>query len=169
MALLLCTSTYRKTFGLPEKLVVSDGVNNGLLGPWYGNTLFIGPQRYVHYMSSQTLLSVVVWLRERGTAEKRWAAALSELLVGLGVPAQARAQEIESLTTVSYGRASDRSHLASMRDQKVTAKHLVNRAGLSTPRDIMAALVQMPSGPLAYRTPGQATVTLLTAADRRGA
>lgn len=164
MSVLLCTSQYRAAFGLPEKLIVPEREWNALLGPWYANTLFIGPQRYLHYMSSRTLLPVVIWLRQRSTAEERMKSALKELLHQIGVSEAAIAAELNALESLSYGRATDRSRLASMRDQKVTAKHFVHGGRSASPWDITVDLAQMPSGALAYRTPVEETSQLLRTA-----
>lgn len=163
MSVLLCTSNYRAAFGLPEKLVVPENESNALLGPWYANTLFIGSQRYLHYMSSRTLLPIVIWLRERSTAETRMISAVKELLLQIGAPNAAVEAEMEALTSLAYGRATDRSRLASMRDQKVTAKHFVHGGRSSSPWDMTIDLSQMPSGALAYRTPLEETAQLLKA------
>ncbi len=71
MPTLLCTGKYRKTFGLPEKLTPAT-IDEGALGPWYANTLNVGPHRLLHFMSAPSLLSVVITLRERSTAEQRF-------------------------------------------------------------------------------------------------
>ena len=161
MAILLCTSKYRAIFGLPEKLDIPEGEQNALLGPWYANTLFIGSHRYLHYMSSETLLPIIIWLRERSTAELRMTSALKELLLQIGAPSAAVAVEVDALTSLVYGRATDRSRLASMRDQTVTAKHFVHGGRSSSPWDMTIDLAQMPSGTLAYRTPLDETARLL--------
>lgn len=163
MSLLLCTSKYRTVFGLPEKLVVPESQSNALLGPWYANTLFIGPQRYLHYMSSRTLLPIVILLRERSTAETRMVAALKELLLRIGAPAAAAQAEVDALASITYGRASDRSRLASMRDQTVCGKHFVHGGRSASPWDLTIDLAQMPSGALAYNTPLEETAKLLDA------
>ena len=71
MPTLLCTGKYRKTFGLPEKLTPAT-IDEGALGPWYATTLNVGPHRLLHFMSAPSLLSVVITLRERSTAEQRF-------------------------------------------------------------------------------------------------
>lgn len=167
MSVLLCTSNYRTAFGLPEKLVVPEGVNNGLLGPWYANTLFIGSQRYLHYMSSQTLLPIVIWLRERSTAEVRMMRAVEELLRRIGAPTATVEAEVQALASLVYARASDRSHLGSMRDQTVTAKYLVRNGRSSSPSDLTIHLAGMPSGALAYRMPLENTARVLDAGSER--
>ena len=164
MSVLLCTSNYRIAFGLPNKFMPPDNQRNALLGPWYANTLFIGPQRYLHYMSSRTLLPIVIWLRERSTAEERMKGTLQELLHQIGAPRAAVTAELEALASLSYARATDRSRLASMRDQKVTAKHLVRGGRSSSPWGLTVNLAEMPSGALAYRSPVEETVQMLKAA-----
>jgi hypothetical protein len=161
MSVFLCTSSYRSTFGLPEKLIVPEDASNALLGPWYAHTLFIGPQRYLHYMSSRTLLPVVIWLRERSTAETRMMSTLQELLLQIGAPPAAVEVEIDALMELFYGRASDRSRLASMRDQKFTAKRIVHSGRTSSPWDLTIDLAKMPSGALGYNTPFYETGLLL--------
>jgi len=147
--------------GLPDKLVAPETEPNALLGPWYANTLFIGSQRYLHYMSSRSLLPIIIWLRERATAEMRMASALKELLLQIGAPAATIAAEVDALTSISYGRATDRSRLGSMRDQKICAKHAVHGGRASSPWDLTVDLARMPSGALAYRTPLEETARLL--------
>jgi hypothetical protein len=160
MSVLLCTSKYRTVFGLPENPPLPETASHGLLGPWYANTLNVGPQRYLHYMSSRTLLPIIIWRRESRTAEKRMRAALQEMLAEFGVRAAAIAAEIEALTEITYARASDRSRLASMRDQTVVAKTYIRRARLD-PSKLTADLVIMPAGPMDYQNPRKATIELL--------
>ena len=77
MATLRCTAKYRKALHLPEKL--PESVDNSLLGEWYANTLSIGHQQFLHYMSAMSLLSVIVPRREKdengpdASQRSRWA------------------------------------------------------------------------------------------------
>src|SRR5687768_15272841 len=107
MPTLLCTSKYRRTFGLPERL--EPGVTpEGALGPWYANTLNIGRLRFLHYMSTQALLSVVITLKERQSAEQRFVRSLMELLHALGIPTEWILKEAHLLGLLQYGRATNR-------------------------------------------------------------
>lgn len=169
MTVLLCTAKYRKVFALGETFAATGEERNGLLGPWYANTLSIGPQRYLHYMSDRTLLPIIIWLRERRTAEQRMAEALAHLLSQSGVHHTAIEIELAALASPLYGRASDRSRLASMRDQTISAKNAV-RAGRSFDAwGLTVDLADMPTGTLAYRTPRSKTAEMLGRSERLGA
>ena len=89
---------------------------------------------------------------------------LRELLLQIEVPTVAVEAEVVALASLSYGKASDRSRLASMRDQKASAKHFVHGGRSASPWDITVDLAQMPSGVLAYRTPLEETAQLLRSA-----
>ena len=122
MPTLLCTAKYRKSFGLPERLPVAD-VDEGALGPWYADTLSAGSQRFVHYMSGPSLLSVIVTLRERSSAEQRFVRGLHDLLVSLTVPEAWIDRETAGLSSLQYGRASNRSDLGFLRDHAKMARY----------------------------------------------
>lgn len=168
MSTLLCTAKYRSLFRLPDDMTASPDEPNGVLGPWYANTLSIGPQRYLHYMSSRTFLPVVIWLRERQTAMERMRTALQHLLAESRAPDAILAAEISALLSFTYGRATDRSHLGSMRDQTVTAKHMTRIEPRLSPSELTMRLAEMPSGALKYRTPLSATTEILGGVVRAG-
>jgi hypothetical protein len=151
MTTFLCTSKYRKTFGLSERL--SPNVEpECALGPWYANTLNAGSQRMLHYMSSASLLSVIIPLRERKTAEQRFIGALSEMLRALNVPERYVELETGCMGEFQYGRASDRSKLGSLRDQAYSASHYLAAGDLSL-AEINSRLSQTPCGPMGYKSP----------------
>ncbi|HEY2323591.1 MAG TPA: hypothetical protein VGJ82_12085 [Thermoanaerobaculia bacterium] len=121
MPTLLCTAKYRKAFGLPERLSAAE-VDEGALGPWYADTLNAGSLRFVHYMSAPSLLSVIVRLRERASAEQRFVRALHDLLVDLSVPEAWIDRETESLLSFHYARARNLSDLGYLRDHAWVAR-----------------------------------------------
>ena len=122
MPTLLCTAKYRKAFGLPEHLPAAE-VDEGALGPWYGDTLNVGSQRFLHYMSAPSLLSVIVTLRERSSAEQRFVRALRDLLFELKIPEAWIDRETEGLVSLRYERASNRSDLGFLRDHAEMARY----------------------------------------------
>jgi hypothetical protein len=160
MATLRCTAKYRKAFHLPEKL--PEPVDHSLLGEWYANTFSIGHQRFLHYMSGLSLLSVIVPRRESRTAERRMAEALELLLLSFGAPAGAVAAQIASMETFQHARASNRSVLASMRDQAFVGRNAAYRGRVSSCWEIMLDLSIMPCGALGYDNPRETTLALLT-------
>lgn len=145
------TSKYRKTFDLPERLQ-SVEIAEGALGPWYANTLNAGRQRFLHYMSGQSLLSVIIPLRDRASAEQRLVVALRDLLRSLKVPDRWIEAELSLFGSVQYGRASDQSVLGSLRDQANLAKFRLHDGQLSV-AEINRELAETPCGPMSYATP----------------
>lgn len=163
MATLFCTAKYRELFDLPDRREPAAETLEGALGPWHANTLSISQQRFLHYMSARTLLPVVITLRERATAEERMRRQLAELLRLIGTPAAVVYAELEAVTSFEHVRASDRSRLASMRDQTRTAKDAVHYRGARSPLDIALDLAYMPTGAIAYATPSEAALKALLA------
>jgi hypothetical protein len=145
-----CTSKYRMLFGLPGSLPPALE-NATALGPWYANVLNVGSARLLHYMSSTSLLSVIIWQRERKTAEQRFARSLKELLSRLEVPSNFIDAELSSLASFGYARATNRSVLASMRDQAKDARYHLDET--ITPLDLSLRLAETPCGPRNYESP----------------
>jgi len=148
--ILCCTSKYRKLFKLSDRLPAAGGSATAL-GPWYANVLNIGTARLLHYISSTSLLSVVIWQRERKTAEERFVRGLEELLETLGVPANFIEHELDHLALLQYARATDRSVLGSMRDQAFGASYYFGNT--VTPFDLSRRLAKTPCGPRDYESP----------------
>lgn len=169
MDTLCCTSKYRKLFGLPDALPADIGSTTAL-GPWYANVLNIGSARLLHYISSTSLLSVVIWQRERRSAEQRFVRGLEELLAALGVPAGFVDAEVDLLASFRYARATDRSVLGSMRDQAVGATYYFDDTTI--PFDLSRRLAKTPCGPRNYESPERLAPRLIQAkwaGPRRGA
>lgn len=167
--ILCCTSKYRKLFDLPNKLPAAD-YSATALGPWYANVLSIGPSRLLHYMSSTSLLSVVIWQRERKTAEERFVRSLRELLAALGVPGGFIQAELDPMASFQYARATDRSVLGSMRDQANGARYSFDDT--TTAFDVSRRLAETPCGPRDYESPETLAPRLIIArwsGPRRGA
>jgi hypothetical protein len=158
MGVLRCTAKYRRLFGLPENLA-DPSPPVSALGEWYGNSLNVGHGRYLHYMSERARLSVIVRLRHRQTAERRFAEALSRLLADLGLDARQVEREVATLDSLAYGRARSKSVLGSMRDQAASARLHLER-GLSLPES-MLRLARTPCGPLDYDSPDRVAPELV--------
>lgn len=147
--ILCCTSKYRKLFGLPASLPGAERSVTAL-GPWYANVLNIGATRLLHYISSTSLLSVIIWQRERKSAEQRFARGLEELLAALGVPSMFIQAELANLSSFQYARATNRSVLGSMRDQAIGASYHFDST--ITPYDLSRHLAETPCGPKNYES-----------------
>jgi hypothetical protein len=169
MATLRCTTKYRKAFSLPEKLL-EPPPSSLTLGEWYANTLSIGHQRFLHYMASASLLSVIIPIRERKTAELRFVKAVEELLYHFGVPHSAVQAEVAGMQTFVYARASNRSILGSLRDQAYLAKGDVLDGRVDSLWDLWLRLAITPCGPINYDSPERVTRALFGVQPfRRGA
>lgn len=155
---LCCTAKYRKLLDLPSDLPAASDVETAL-GPWYANVLNVGNARLLHYMSSPSLLSVVIWQRERKTAEQRFVRALEQLLAELAVPQNFIQAELDLLSAFRFARATDRSVLGSMRDQAILARYHFDDS--ITPLELSLHLAMTPCGPLDYASPKKVAPQLL--------
>ena len=159
MATLRCTTKYRRAFRIGENLP-EPAASDLILGEWYANTLSIGPQRFFHYMSSASLLSVIIPMRERKTAELRFVKAVEDLLHHFGAaPARVEA-EVRSMRNFKYARARNRSVLGSLRDQAYLAKHDVLDGRVSSLWELWFRLAETPCGPMDYDSPQRVTKIL---------
>jgi len=87
--------------------------------------------------------------------------AFADLLREFGVERTSIEAELQAMCTFVYARATDRSRLASMRDQMITAKHAVHRGRAHSPWEIMLALSYMPLASLEFRSSRSATFNAL--------
>jgi hypothetical protein len=156
MATLRCTTKYRKAFAIPEN-PAEPTPSDLILGEWYANTLSIGRQRFFHYMSSASLLSVIIPVRERKTAELRFVKAVEDLLYHFGASRAEVEPEVRSMRSFEYARASNRSVLGSLRDQAYLAKHDVLDGRVSSLWDLWLRLAETPCGPMDYDSPKKVT------------
>jgi len=156
MATLRCTAKYRKAFGIRENLP-EPAISGLVLGEWYANTLSIGRERFFHYMSSGSLLSVVIPMRERKTAQSRFAEAVERLLYHFGASRADVEAELRIMSDFEYARASNRSILGSMRDQAYLAKHDLLYGYASSLWELWLWLAETPCGPMDYDSPKTVT------------
>jgi hypothetical protein len=147
-----CTAKYRKTMGLPNALK-EPPPSTSALGPWFANTLNVGRQRYLHYISQTSLLSVLLPLRNRTTAVERLQKALWGLLLQLGVAPDLVEAEIAGLDSPIYAKTNDRSTLGSMNEQAFLAACDLTENPSMTLSEVMVRLAGTPCGPMAYRRP----------------
>lgn len=157
---LRCTAKYRKLMGLPNALK-EPPPSTSALGPWFANPLNVGRQRYLHFLSQASLLSVLIPLRERTTAEQRLQRTLRELLLALGVPPRLVEAEVTGLDTPFYAKTNDRSTLGSMNDQSFLARCDLAEDPPKTLWEVMVRLSETPCGPKEYRFPQEVAPKLI--------
>jgi len=86
------------------------------LGDWYANVLFVHRQPIILAVSARTLLPVLVPARDSPSLGPRFAAALAEILVALGVPAHQIREEQRQMAPVVFAATSSRQILGTMND-----------------------------------------------------
>ncbi|HEX7704984.1 MAG TPA: hypothetical protein VF701_00850 [Thermoanaerobaculia bacterium] len=85
--------------------------------------------------------------------------ALSDLLAALRVKDEYIERELLLLTACQYGRASDRSKLASMRDLSFSAKTYITRGDAVA--EVNLNISTVPCGPMGYASPSEVAPELL--------
>ena len=158
MLVLRCTTKYRARMSLPRSLPDLPEPENAL-GSWYANLLNVGGGRFLHYMSSRSLLSVIIPLREARTAEGRLRSAMERVLRHIGAPTPSIAAEMAALSAAGHSQARNRSILASMRDQAGGAAFQFRR-GFSA-EQVSEILVVTPCGPMDHQSPERVSRRLL--------
>lgn len=159
MGVLRCTRRYRKTLGIPHDLE-EPGRPENALGDWSANTLNVGRQRFLHYLSEKGRLSVIITLRQRRDAEARFLRQLRELLLFLGVSEDLVDREVAATSPLTFALARDRSVLGSMNDHGFNAWHDL-QGGRRSLLDVMRRLAVMPAGPLAMKSADRVVPTLV--------
>lgn len=160
MATLRCTAKYRKIAGLPSKLEEPPEHTVGALGDWYADTLNVGHDRYLLYMSETSRLSVIVTLKTRHTAEPRFQRALRQLLGDLGVEDRLIDREMSTFEPFFFAKTRSRSVLGSMNDQSFLAQHILRPGDVSLWETVMS-LSKTPCSPLGMESPGRVAPRLL--------
>ena len=112
MATLRCTAKLLRRLGASD----SEALPSGRLGDWYANVVATRPRHLVLCTNERTLLCVVVPLAPHAKLTERFITAACARLNQIPVASSLRAAEMEALTDVRLGRATNRSVLGSMRE-----------------------------------------------------
>jgi len=154
---LRCT---RKLLGkLKVKPDLSPPAPSTRLGDWYASTFNVSWKRLVLCTSERTLLPVLVPIAGLDLPGKL-KVALGEMLKSIGVPARLVDEELRQMSELTVGKAASLSVLGSMQDFKRMARFSCARA---------LELAEAPCGPMAYRTPIEATLEAFGVEQRRKA
>ncbi len=160
MIRLFCTRKLAARLGTTEAM--SPTPTDGLLGDWHAHVVTLQRRPYVLAISGRTRLPVLLTVKERGTLERRFGVELGRVLVAIGIPLRAAAEEAQRASAIEFGRAYDRSLLGTLNDFIFQA--LAHCAyGDGTPVDPLALalhLADTPVGPRDYFFPDIATRTL---------
>ena len=100
------------------------------LGDWYGTLIRFGRRHVLLFISERSRLPILLPARDADRLALAFPKAISETLMGLGVPTVAVEQERSSLSPMAIGHTRNRSLLASLNEFAFLA-----RADLITRRD----------------------------------
>ncbi len=131
------------------------------LGDWYGNVLFSVHHRLIIFVSEQSLLPVIMPLRERKQLLPSFRSRLSELLFHLDVSEKVVSLELAEMRSVSIARTANPSVLGTMNDFIKSAKIYIQMHEDFSLLDLELWLAETPCGPKVYRYPNKLAPQLL--------
>ncbi len=135
-----------------------------VLGDWCGNLVVTRNARLLLFISERSRLPVLLPARNLAGLATNFPTAVSNVLVGLSVPALSISRELEAMAEVRFVPTNSRSLLASLNDFTF---HLKWRLQTDTGVDLQSLaleLSEVPSGPLGYQQPGEVTRGLFVGA-----
>jgi hypothetical protein len=135
---------------------------NTRLGDWYGNVLFSGYHRLIIFVSEQSLLPVIMPLRERKQLLPSFRSRLSELLFHLDVSEKAVSLELVNMERALIARTSNRSVLGTMNQFIQDSKIYMQMHDEFNLIDLELWLAETPCGPKEYRYPDKLAPLLLS-------
>jgi hypothetical protein len=135
------------------------------LGDWYGNVVRVGRKQFILAVSEATLLPVVLEAAAgKEPFSARLAAAVRQVLAGIGVAPPVVQAEIEAMATAIYAPTASRRVLGSMNDfWNLLDGYWEPGADLTR---VALRIAEAPCSPLGMESPTRATLALLKAAGR---
>jgi len=157
---LRCTEKLRKKLRLPT-LSEDAPPSTAALGDWFGHPVSTRHSRVILLVSERSRLAVLVHARQLDRFERRFADATADLLLDLGAPAEAVADEREAMNDVVYARTNSRSVLGTMNDYTFALRIYLEEEPEKTLHEIALMLSVTPIGPLGYDSPDRVVRGLL--------
>lgn len=160
-----CTEKLRKKLRLPKLEEEAPASTTGL-GDWFGNPVSTRHARVILLVSERSRLAVLVHARQLDRFERRFADAVADLLLDIGVPAESVAREREAMNDLVYARTNSRSVLGTMNDYTFALRIHLEEEPEKTLHEIALILSTTPVGPLGYDSPEKVVTTLLGSTGR---
>ena len=130
------------------------------LGDWFANLFYLGRQPLIIFVSSKTLLPVILPARNMRAVADQLRIGLGGHLQRLGVPRQAIERELFEMAQHAFAPTNSRSVLGTMNDfvgsLQFVAKYYPERPW--TAESLEDELVETPCRPTGYRSPHEATL-----------
>ncbi len=128
MVVLRCTRQLRMRLKYPDEDTSAESTTR--LGDWYGTLIRLGRRHVLLFISERSRLPVLLPARDADRLALAFPKAVSETLIGFGVPPAAVEQERASMSSISIGPTRSHSLLGSLNEFAFLA-----RADFITRRD----------------------------------
>jgi hypothetical protein len=128
MVVLCCTRQLLMRLRCPDEDTSAQSTTR--LGGWYGTLFRLGRQHVLLFISERSRLPILLSVRDADRLALAFPRAVSETLIGIGVPAAAVESECSSMSPIAIGPTRSRSLLGSLNEFAFLA-----RADFITRRD----------------------------------
>ena len=159
MQLIRCTAKLRKEMRLKDSALCTGAEEEGRLGPWHANLIYINRRKCVLFVNDRTLINFIVPDVSRAEIRelrKVFLSFLHPVLAEEGLSSTERESIASEYSEVCYAKSSSKSVLGSMNDLAFHYEHRILMAGgILTPElpGIISDLNRMSMGALQYTFP----------------
>ena len=156
MQLIKCTAKLRKEMGLKESALFAGTEEEGQLGPWHANLIFINRRKCVLFVNDRTLFNFLapdVSRAQIRELQQLFLSFLHPVLAEEGFSSAERENVASEYAEVRFAKSSSKSVLGSMNDLAFHYEHRILMAGgIHSPEvpGIISDLNRMPMGALKY-------------------
>ncbi len=156
MQLIKCTAKLRKEMGLKEAALFAGTEEEGHLGPWHANLIFIDRRKCVLFVNDKTLFNFIVPDVNRAQIcelQKLFLNFLRPVLADQGFSNAERENVASEYAEVRFAKSNSKSVLGSMNDLAFNYEtRILMAGGIHSPEvpGIISDLNRMPMGALKY-------------------
>jgi hypothetical protein len=159
MVTLRCTERLRKRLKLPE--LGDSPAPTTVLGDWFGHPVSTRHARVILLVNERSRLPVLLWARRFDAFERRLLRDVFNLLLAIGVPAEAVEREVEEMADLCFARTNNRSVLGTINDYALAVRIALTSQPDTVLPDLALELSETPCGPLGYERPRDRALKLL--------
>lgn len=142
MVVLRCTRQLLIRLKYPDEDTSAESTTR--LGDWYGTLIRFGRQHVLLFISERSRLPILLPARDADRLALAFPKAVSEMLIGLGVPSAAVEQERSSMSLISIGPTRSRSLLGSLNEFALLVRADFITRGDRTLEDVARELAEVP-------------------------
>lgn len=159
MTLLNVTQKLSDRIGIKQDAILES--KETLLGSWTAHLFYSGHHQFIIVTNEQTLLTVLLPVKELRNIETVLPQKIDELLRNYGVSDQIRLIVVRQLTEIQYDRNTKRRVLGSMNDFVRLAKYFWEDEPSMTISQLTDRLNEVPCSPLKGKSAKAATIEIL--------